>query len=262
MDLEGRVAIVTGGASGIGAALIGLLRDAGARPVAWDLTPGTDVHCDVSDPVSVDAALAETIGREGVPTVVSACAGVGSSALIIDTPPEDWDRVLGVNLRGPFLTIRATARAMIEHGEEGSIVAFSSISARLSDRGMAAYCASKAGLDMLVAVAAAELGTHGIRVNAVAPGVTHTPMLEGAAQIPGWTDEIAERTALGRVGEAEEVAAVALELHRLGWVTGACIPADGGLLLQSPIDSFGSVARLRTESRGPDPEHGRGPSRA
>lgn len=258
MDLEGRVAVVTGGASGMGAALVGLLRESGARPVSWDLAPVADVHCDVSDPASVDAALAETIDREGVPTVVSACAGIGSSTLIVDTPPDEWDRVLGINLRGPFLTIRATARAMIEHGEQGSIVAFSSISARLSDRGMAAYCASKAGLDMLVAVAAAELGPHGIRVNAVAPGVTRTPMLEGAAQIPGWTDEIAERTALGRIGEPEEVAAVALELHRLGWVTGACIPADGGLLLQSPIDSFGSVARLRTGSRRPDPGSGSG----
>lgn len=262
MDLDGRVAVVTGGASGMGAAIVTLLHHAGARPIVWDVAPAADVACDVADPAAVDAALAATIERAGVPTVVTVCAGVGSSSLLVDTTPEEWDRVLAVNLRGAFLTIRATARVMIEHAVEGSIVVFSSISAHLADRGMGAYCASKAGLDMLVAVAAAELGPHGIRVNAVSPGVTRTPMLDGAAAIPGWTDEVSARTALGRIGEPDEVADVALALHRLDWLTGACVPADGGLRLQSPIDSFGSVAALRTGSRRPDPvpgsaDHGR-----
>jgi len=165
---------------------------------------------------------------------------------LVDVSPETWDQVMGVNLRGPWLTIRAAARAMIEAETSGSIIAFSSISARLSDRGMGPYCASKAGLDMLVKVAACELGEHGIRVNAVAPGVTRTPMLQGAEQIPGWLDEISERSPLGRPGEAEEVAQVALALHRLDWVTGESIAADGGLRLHSAIDSFGAVQRARS----------------
>ena len=245
MDLEGRTAVVTGGASGMGEALVGLLRSAGARTVVWDLDASADIECDVSDPDAVDAAIEATVHRAGVPTVVTACAGIGASGGLLDVTPETWDRVMGVNLRGPWLTIRATARAMIDAGEAGSIVAFSSISARLADRGMGPYCASKAGLDMLVKVAACELGEHGIRVNAVAPGVTRTPMLRPGERIPGWLDEISERSPLGRPGEAEEVAEVALAVHRLDWVTGESIAADGGLRLHSPIDSFGAVQRAR-----------------
>jgi len=246
MDLEGRVAVVTGGASGMGEALVGLLRSAGARTVVWDLDEGADIECDVSDPDAIEAAIEQTVRREGVPTVITACAGIGTSGALVDVSPETWDQVMGVNLRGPWLTIRAAARAMIEAETSGSIIAFSSISARLSDRGMGPYCASKAGLDMLVKVAACELGEHGIRVNAVAPGVTRTPMLQGAEQIPGWLDEISERSPLGRPGEAEEVAQVALALHRLDWVTGESIAADGGLRLHSAIDSFGAVQRARS----------------
>ena len=245
MDLEGRVAVVTGGASGMGEALVGLLRSAGARTVVWDLAAGADVECDVADPDAIDAAIEETVRRTGVPTVVTACAGIGASGALVDVAPATWDRVMGVNLRGPWLTIRATARAMIAAETAGSIIAFSSISARLSDRGMGPYCTSKAGLDMLVKVAACELGEHGIRVNAVAPGVTRTPMLQGAEQIPGWLDEISDRSPLGRPGEAEEVAKVALALHQLDWVTGESIAADGGLRLHSAIDSFGAVQRAR-----------------
>ena len=245
MDLEGRVAVVTGGASGMGEALVGLLRSAGARTVVWDLDEGADIECDVSDPDAIEAAIEQTVRREGVPTVVTACAGIGTSGALVDVSPETWDRVMGVNLRGPWLTIRATARAMIEAETAGSIIAFSSISARLSDRGMGPYCTSKVGLDMLVKVAACELGEHGIRVNAVAPGVTRTPMLQGAEQIPGWLDEISDRSPLGRPGEAEEVAQVALALHQLDWVTGESIAADGGLRLHSAIDSFGAVQRAR-----------------
>ena len=95
MDLEGRVAVVTGGASGMGEALVGLLRAAGARAVVWDLAAGADVECDVSDPDAVDAAIEVTVRREGVPTVVTACAGIGTSGALVDVSPETWDRVMG-----------------------------------------------------------------------------------------------------------------------------------------------------------------------
>jgi NAD(P)-dependent dehydrogenase (short-subunit alcohol dehydrogenase family) len=248
MTLAGSVAMVSGGASGIGAAHVARLRDAGALPVVWDVAGTADVVVDVRYPDAVDAAIAATLARSGVPTVVTVCAGIGDSSMLLDTNPDDWDRVFDVNLKGAWLVMRAAAQAMIDHGRAGSIVALSSISGRVADRGMGAYCASKAALDMLVRVAAAEWGTHGIRVNAVAPGVTETPMLTRAGQIPGWLDEVAHRTPLGRIGSAVDVAQVAVGVHGLDWVTGESIAADGGLRLFSPINSFETVERLRNRT--------------
>ena len=97
---------------------------------------------------------------------------------------------------------------------------------------------------MLVRVAAAEWGPHGVRVNAVGPGVTRTPMLAKPEQLPGWVEGLTERTALGRLGEAEDVAEVIASILELTWVTGQTLFADGGLSLQSPIDAYGQVQRL------------------
>ena len=129
-------------------------------------------------------------------------------------------------------------------GSGGSIVAVSSISGTLADRDMGAYCVSKAGIDMLVRVAATEWGVHGIRVNAVGPGVTRTPMLANPEQLPGWVEGLTERTALGRLGEADDIAEAIVAVLEMSWVTGQTVFADGGLALHSPIDSYGQVQRL------------------
>ena len=147
---------------------------------------------------------------------------------------------MAVNVGGVVSVLRHLGGAMVTAELAGSFVITTSVSATLVDRGMGAYCASKAAADMVVRVAAAELGEHGIRVNAVAPGVTRTPMVPVPDGTP-WLTGVRQRTALGRVGQAEEVAAVALALHGLAWVTGAVVPADGGLSLHSPIDSWGSA---------------------
>ena len=134
---------------------------------------------------------------------------------------------------------------MIDAGVGGSIVAVSSISGTVADRDMGAYCVSKAGVDMLVKVAAVEWGGYGIRVNAVGPGVTRTPMLaKRGAACPGWVDGLSERTALGRLGEAADVADAIVGVLELPWVTGQVVHADGGLALHSPIDSYGQVEKL------------------
>jgi NAD(P)-dependent dehydrogenase (short-subunit alcohol dehydrogenase family) len=112
---------------------------------------------------------------------------------------------------------------------------------------MGAYCVSKAGVDMLVRVAASEWGPHGIRVNAVGPGVTRTPMLAQAEQLPGWVEGLGQRTALGRVGEADDVAEAIVAVLEMSWVTGQTVLADGGLALHSPIDTYGQVQRLRAK---------------
>ncbi|OBH86759.1 SDR family NAD(P)-dependent oxidoreductase [Mycobacterium sp. E2989] len=236
-------ALVTGGASGIGREVAGRLRAAGHGVVVWDLS-NTDIACDVSDPDAVTAAMDQTVREHGAPTRVVTCAGVGASGLLLDQSPAEWNRVLAVNLTGTWLTIRAAARAMIDAGVSGSIVAVSSISGTLADRDMGAYCVSKAGVDMLVKVAAAEWGAHGIRVNAVGPGVTRTPMLAKPEQLPGWVEALSERTALGGLGAATDVAAAIVGVLELPWVTGQVVHADGGLALHSPIDAYGQLQRV------------------
>jgi NAD(P)-dependent dehydrogenase (short-subunit alcohol dehydrogenase family) len=235
--------VVVGGASGIGSAVVDRLRRAGQQVLVWDLVGG-DIACDISEPDSVTTAMLQTVSSAGTPERFVTCAGVGASGLLLEQTPERWRRVLDVNLTGTWLAIRAGAQAMIDAGIGGSIVAVSSISGTLADRDMGAYCVSKAGIDMLIRVAAAEWGGYGIRVNAVGPGVTRTPMLAKPEQLPGWVEGLSERTALGRLGEADDVAEVITSLLDLSWVTGQTLFADGGLSLQSPIDAYGQVQRL------------------
>jgi NAD(P)-dependent dehydrogenase (short-subunit alcohol dehydrogenase family) len=241
-------ALVTGGASGIGREVAGRLRDAGYDVVVWDLS-GAEIACDVSDPEAVSSAMERTVQEHGVPTRVVTCAGVGASGVLLKQSPAEWERVLAVNLTGTWLTIRAAAQAMVDAGAGGSIVAVSSISGSIADRDMGAYCVSKAGVDMLVKVAAVEWGTHGIRVNAVGPGVTRTPMLANPEGLPGWVDGMSERTPLGGLGEAADVAGAIVGVLELPWVTGQIVHADGGLALHSPIDAYGQLQRLMAQKR-------------
>jgi len=241
-------ALVTGGVSGIGRAVAGRLCDAGHDVVVWDLS-GADIACDVSDPDAVSAAMEQTVREHGVPTRVVTCAGIGASGMLLQQSLAEWERVLAVNLTGTWLTIRAGAQAMIDAGVGGSIVAISSISGTLADRDMGAYCVSKAGVDMLVKVAAVEWGAHGIRVNAVGPGVTRTPMLAKPEQLPGWVEALSERTALGRLGEAADVAGVIVGVLELPWMTGQIVHADGGLALHSPIDAYGQLQRVMARKK-------------
>ncbi len=243
MDDLTRLAVVVGGASGIGAAVAARQRTGGSTVVVWDVRGGADITCDVTDPAQVDAAIATTAERWGVPTWCTVSAGVGHAGMLLDVAPEDWDRIQAVNTRGPLLAMRACARAMIDAGLAGSIVATSSVSAHLADRSMGAYCASKAALDMVVKVAALEWAAHGIRVNAVAPGVTDTPMLGGAPLDRGWLQQVAGRTPLGAIGSPDEIARAVVALHGLPWVTGQVLECDGGLALHSPIDPTGKLAR-------------------
>jgi NAD(P)-dependent dehydrogenase (short-subunit alcohol dehydrogenase family) len=241
MTSSGGSAIVVGGASGIGEAVVTRYRDAGREVLVWDVQDPADVKCDVTDPDQVDDALAASIARcAEVPTEITVTAGVGHSGLLTEVSREEWDRVLAVNLTGPWLVMRAWARHYAERGMTASMVATSSVSARLVDRSMGAYCTSKAALSMTVQIAAAEWAP-AIRVNAVAPGVTATPMLGGAPVDQGWLGNVAARTALGRIGSADDVADAIFALHSLPWVTGQVLEADGGLSLHSPIDAWGEA---------------------
>jgi NAD(P)-dependent dehydrogenase (short-subunit alcohol dehydrogenase family) len=235
--------VVVGGGSGIGAGVVAAYRDRGATPLVWDIAGNHDIECDVRDPQAIDNALSQTIERGGVPTEVTITAGVGHAGLLVDESVDDWDRVLAVNTRGPWLVMRAVAQALMSAGTAGSLVATSSVSARLVDRGMGTYCASKAALSMLVRVAACEWGPFSIRVNAIGPGVTETPMLGQAPTDSGWLAAVTERTALGRLGLPSDIANGILALHEMPWVTGQVLECDGGLGLHSPIDAYGESQR-------------------
>ena len=160
---------------------------------------------------------------------------------IADMAADEWDRVHSVNLRGVFLGLRECAKAMTAGG---AVVATASTSAFLAERGMAQYATSKAGVVHLVRVAARELGPKGIRVNAVAPGTTDTPMFAATESLPGYRDRAAARTALGRIGTPDDIADAVLALLRLEWVTGQTLVVDGGLSLYSPVDPMESMEEM------------------
>lgn len=227
-------AVVVGGGSGIGAAVVDRQRLQGAEVLVWDLGEEADVRCDITDATQVDHATAETLERIGVPTLLTVTAGIGHSSSFLAAQADDWDKIVGTNAKGVWLVMRAVARHMLDNGG-GSIVTTSSVSARLADKAMGLYCVSKAALDMVIAVAALEWAPT-LRVNGVAPGVTDTAMLGPAPRDRGWLRDVAERTALGRLGTPGDIAETILALHDTRWVTGQVLTCDGGLSLHSPID--------------------------
>jgi NAD(P)-dependent dehydrogenase (short-subunit alcohol dehydrogenase family) len=247
-------AVIVGGGSGIGAALVGRYRSAGTPVTVWDVAGEVDVTCDITDPEQVDEAVARTLAEGRPPTEVTITAGIGHGSFLLDLDADDFDRVLAVNARGPWLVMRSFVRALRPSTEGVSFVATSSVSGHIADRTMGAYCASKAALDMLVRVAAAEWAPLGIRVNAVAPGVTDTPLLGDTPRDEGWLGRVARRTALGRLGSADDIVDAILAVHGLTWITGQIIDCDGGLGLHSPVDPLGR-ARL-VDAAGPAAEAG------
>ncbi|MBA2325787.1 MAG: SDR family oxidoreductase [Actinobacteria bacterium] len=248
MELRGAVALVTGGSSGIGEATVELLQEAGARVAVLDVQAEAGqgdlaVACDVGDEGAVVDAVGRVVDELGPPDAAVLAAGVGGFGPVLEMSTEEWDRIHRVNLRGVFLCLRESGRAMVAAAKPGSIVAVGSVSGLLSDRYLVHYATAKAAVHQLVKVAAAELGERGIRVNAIAPGCTDTPMFAATDGLPGYRELVAERAALGRVGTAREVGEAILALLRLDWVTGHVLTADGGVTLRSPLDPAGSIDR-------------------
>ncbi|MCU1513111.1 MAG: glucose 1-dehydrogenase [Microbacteriaceae bacterium] len=230
MKYQGAIAVITGGASGIGKAAKERFEANGATAVSWDLK-GADIYCDVSDPASIDAAIAETLEKYGVPTILVASAGVGLVGSIADISFEDWNRTYDVNVRGVFLSVQAVVRAMLGAGLPGSIIIISSVNATVADPGHSMYSSSKAAVAHFARCAAVELGSAGIRVNAVAVGPTDTPMMDKALSSPGYKERIAETTPLGRVGTVEDIAEGIDGIISSDWITGQLIALDGGASL-------------------------------
>jgi NAD(P)-dependent dehydrogenase (short-subunit alcohol dehydrogenase family) len=230
MKLANRIAVVTGGASGIGAACAAALAQEGAKPVVWDLSEARDgVVCDVSDPAAVARAIELTCQRYGTPSLLVAAAGTGGKPQsILEMDVDVWDRVLAINLRGVMLSVQAVARKIVEAGLDGSIVSISSVNGVVADWDLSAYSASKAAVYQFTRVVARELGPYGVRINAIGPGPTDTPMSHVAFEAPAYRDEILRRTPLGEVGAPEMIAEAVVNVMKSGWITGQGIMADGG----------------------------------
>lgn len=229
------VALVVGGASGIGRSCADALAEAGWTTLVADLKPdaedATAVALDVRDHAAVAAAVEALVAEHGPLGTVVYAAGTARVTPILEIEPGEWDLVLGVNLGGAFNVLRAS----VPHIEEGgSFTAISSIDSAAPVFGLAHYCASKAGLEALVRSAALELGGRGVRANAVLPGLVRTPLMEPMLARPGVSEAFVAQTPLGAIAEGAEVADVVafLASPAARWITGASLPVDGGMALR------------------------------
>ncbi|MFL6765750.1 MAG: SDR family NAD(P)-dependent oxidoreductase [Sphingomicrobium sp.] len=237
--LAGKVAIVTGAASGIGKATVELFRSEGATVVGADVGDGADVRSDAGSEEAVGDLVNQAARDHGGLDIFFANAGIsGGFATIAEQTEQDWAEILRVNLIGPFLAIKYAGPLIAKRGG-GSIICTASVAGLRSGAGGAAYSASKAGVINLVQNAAQQLSGSGVRVNAICPGLIETGMTEGIydmARASGQEQRIGELNPLQRGGEPEEIAHAALFLasDESSYVNGAALVVDGGLASSHP----------------------------
>lgn len=263
MQLDGKLAVVTGGISGLGRATAERFAKEGARVVIADINAEKGetaaqemsaggaaiefIAVNVTDESSQQTLFDDVVRRYGQLDIVVAAAGISSAGYVsgeVSTPAEDpednflfnkpiadWQRVLDVNLTGVAITDRLAARHMLALGTNGSIINIASIAGKRPLPGAADYCVSKAGVIMLTTVFATELATKNIRVNAIGPGFIETPMTAGIRQSPEWVQTVMQMTPMQRFGQAHEIANTALFLasDESSYVSGQTLYPSGGM---------------------------------
>jgi NAD(P)-dependent dehydrogenase (short-subunit alcohol dehydrogenase family) len=245
-DLSRKVAAVVGGASGIGEAVtLGAVR-LGARVVCADLNEAASASVaarassegaceaavlDIRDAAAVDRCFDGIRARHGSLDIVICTPSINVRKRILDYGPEDFDRVVDLNLRGNFNVLRTAGRIMTA-ARRGSIVLFSSIRSQVVEPGQSVYAATKAGIVQMARTAACEFGPFGVRVNAVAPGVIETPLTAPIKNNPDWFQAYAAKSVFNRWGRPEEMVGPTLFLasDAASYVTGTVLFADGGWL--------------------------------
>ena len=239
------LALVTGGAQGIGLACAEALAELGAQIIVADVnSEGLDeavaklangavgIHCDMADPEQIEKMFAQIASGHRPLSMLVNNAGIAAPGDFLETTLEQFKQVIDVNLVGTWLSMQLAAKQMIAGKIEGSIVNMSSINAVVAIPSIAAYCASKGGVSQLTKSASLALASHNIRVNAVGPGSIDTAMLASVNANPEAMKMVMSRTPLQRLGSAEEIANIVafLSSDKASYITGETIYADGGRL--------------------------------
>ncbi len=253
--LAGKTVVVTGGATGIGAAIATSAAKAGAKVIVdYVVSPdeakafatkleGEDApgsveafEADVSNVGQVQGLVAEAVRRYGRLDVMVNNAGIETRHSLLDTTESDYDRVLGIDLKGAFFAAQAAARQFIAQGGGGVIINISSVHEDWPMPGNAAYCVAKGGMRMLTRNSAVELGPHGIRVVGVAPGAVDTPINATTVADPGAVHRLDAAIPLGTIAKPEQIGDVVafLASDAASYVTGTTVVVDGGLMQSSP----------------------------
>jgi glucose 1-dehydrogenase len=253
VKLQGKVAIVTGSATGIGLGIVQRFVREGAA-VTVDYVKGQEqdaralveslkaeggkalaVQANVADEAESQALVDQTVQEFGRLDIMVNNAGIEHKVPFLDTSLELWQRVISVNLTGTFLCSRAAARQMVKQGGPGRIINISSVHEDLPMPTNSPYCASKGGIRMLMRTICVELAPHGITVNDIGPGAVDTPMDEELKQHPDQMHELLSEIPLGRMGQPDEIAGLAafLASDEAAYITGSTYFIDGGMMRQS-----------------------------
>ena len=247
-DLSGRIAVITGGGTGIGKAIASGLAQAGATVVLCGRRhhkceaacskigsrTGSQAYagkCDVTDKNQIESFVSDTVKRFGNIHILVNNAGVASNYHVLDLPEEEWDRVLDTNLKGCFLFSQAVGKIMAA-GNGGTIINIGSQLGKVTRANRVHYSTSKGGIKILTKALAVDLAPHGIRVNSVAPGPVDTEMARPALSDPDLKSKILDHIPLGRIGQTEDIsgAVVFLASDAASYITGVTLYVDGGYL--------------------------------
>lgn len=245
MRLNDRIAIVTGAARGIGLAIAQRFAAEGAKVIMSDVLDkegeaaaeaigATYMHCDVSKTSDVTALVNAVVAKHGAVDILANNAGIAVGSDFLEVTEADFDRVIGINLKGSFFMLQACARQMVKQVQAGrkpgAIINMSSVNDTLAIPAIVTYCISKGGVSQLTRSTALALAPHGIRVNAIGPGTIETDMAKGVLADQAAFNRAMSRTPLGRVGAPSEVASIAafLASDDASYVTGETIYVDGG----------------------------------
>jgi len=242
MRLKNKIAIVTGSSSGIGKAIAEEFLKEGALVVFSDIneSPVPDkekaifVKCDVSKKEEVENLITQAVDKFGSLDIMVNNAGIGTAGDVVSADDKTWDKTIAVNLSGVFYGLRAAAKYMKENNIKGSIINMTSILGTVGFKNSVSYSASKGGVDQLTKAGALDLGSCGIRVNAIAPGFIKTQMTKAVTDDPKFKSPIEQSTPLGHMGEPEDIAKAALYLASddSKFVTGTILFVDGGWTAQ------------------------------